>query len=317
MSMPRYASLDVGSNTVRLLLAEKGERGKIQPLRVERHVTRLGGNFSKEGNLDEAAMERTLGTLAVFADLLKEEGVRTPFAVATGVLREAKNGKAFIQRVFERTGLSLRLVSGEEEGCLMLKGVLGSLVDKIPTRMVADVGGWSTEILWVEGDEPKRVRSVPLGVVPLAEKFLRNDPPLPEELEVLELSVRGVLGKIREGFEGEGLPFEDLHPHLLGTAGTMTTLAAIDRGLQVYDPQKISGHRITRPDLEKIYLSLRSLPLRERRNVPGLEKGREDLIVAGAVVVLSLLEAFDLKTLLVVDSGLLEGVLLDGISRIP
>jgi exopolyphosphatase/guanosine-5'-triphosphate,3'-diphosphate pyrophosphatase len=317
MSMPRYASLDVGSNTVRLLIAERIEGGKIQPLRVERRVTRLGGNFSKEGELDEAAMERTLGTLAVFADLLKKERVRGTLAVATGVLREAKNGKVFIQRVFEHTGLSLRLVSGEEEGCLMLKGVLGSLADKTPTRMVADVGGWSTEILWVEGDEPKRIRSVPLGVVALAEKFLRNDPPQPEELEYLEMSARRVLREIREWFEREGLPFEDLHPHLLGTAGTMTTLAAIDQGLQVYDPQKISGHRIRRPDLEKIYLYLRSLPLRERRNVSGLEKGREDLIVAGAAVVLNLLEAFDLETLVVVDSGLLEGVLLDGISRIP
>jgi exopolyphosphatase/guanosine-5'-triphosphate,3'-diphosphate pyrophosphatase len=315
--MPRYASLDVGSNTVRLLLAERIEGGKIRPLRAERRVTRLGGNFSKEGELDEAAMERTLETLAVFADLLKKEGVKSTFAVATGVLREAKNGPLFIQRVFEHTGLALRLVSGEEEGGLMLKGVLGSPVDKALTRMVSDVGGWSTEILWVEGDEPKRIRSVPLGVVALAEKFLTNDPPRPEELECLEMSARIVLRESREWFEREGLRFQDLHPHLLGTAGTMTTLAAIDQGLQVYDPQKISGHRITRPDLEKIYLSLRSLPLRERKNVPGLEKGREDLIIAGAGVVLNLLEAFELEILVVVDSGLLEGVLLDGISRIP
>ena len=108
---------------------------------------------------------------------------------------------------------------------------------------------------------------------------------------------------------------EGLHPHLVGTAGTMTTIAAIDQGLTVYDPQKITGHRISRSALEKIHFHLRSIPVEERRGVPGLEKGREDLIIAGAVVALNLLEVFGLETLMAVDSGLLEGVLLDGLER--
>lgn len=316
MPKPRYASLDVGSNTVRLLLAERTEKADIHPLRMERSITRLGGNLSEEGNLDEKAMRRTLETLTAFADLLRHERVEKIFAVGTGVLREAKNGKTFIEQVWKHTGLALRLIAGQEEADLMLKGVLWSLKEKTFSRIVADVGGWSTELVWVEGQGPRKMQSVQLGTVALTERFLRKDPPSLKDLESLEARTRRVLREVRQEFAKESLRVEGLHPYLVGTAGTMTTLAAIDQRLTVYDPQKINGHRISRLNLEKIYFNLRSIPIQERRQVPGLEKGREDLIIAGVVVALNLLEVFELETLMVVDSGLLEGVLLDGISRL-
>jgi exopolyphosphatase/guanosine-5'-triphosphate,3'-diphosphate pyrophosphatase len=315
MPDPRFASLDVGSNTVRLLLSERTQRGWFRLLRIERSITRLGGDFSADGNLDEKAMRRTLEALAAFAALLRHEGVEKIFAVGTGVLREAKNRKAFLEQVRKHTGLPLRIVSGEEEAVLMLKGVLGSLPQTTSSRIVSDVGGWSTELVWVAGQEPRKMQSVPIGTVALTERFLRKDPPPQEDLESLTAWTKGVLGEVRKAFEKEGLKVEGLHPDLVGTAGTMTTLAAIDQGLTVYDPQKITGHRISRSALEKIYLHLRSIPVEERREVPGLEKGREDLIVAGTVVALNLLEVFGLKALMVVDSGLLEGILLDGLER--
>jgi exopolyphosphatase/guanosine-5'-triphosphate,3'-diphosphate pyrophosphatase len=147
MYFPRVASIDVGSNTVRLLLAEKMGKGNFRPLRVERWITRLGGNFSAKNMLDEKAMLQTLATLQVFADILREERVETVFAVVTGVVREAKNEREFIEKVWKETGLSLRLISGEEEARLMLRGVLWSLKDQILSRIVADIGGGSTEIL--------------------------------------------------------------------------------------------------------------------------------------------------------------------------
>ena len=284
-------------------------------MRIERSITRLGGHFSTAGNLDEQAMHRTLETLTAFADLLKPERVEKIFAVGTGVLREAKNGKAFLERVRQHTGLPLRVVSGEEEADLMVKGVLGSLQETTSARIIADVGGWSTELVWVEGQEARKRQSVPIGTVALTERFLRKDPPPQQDLESLEAWTKRVLAGIRKAFENEGLRVEGLDPHLVGTAGTMTTLAAIDQGLTVYDPQKISGHRLSRIALEKIYFHLRSIPVEERRGVPGLEKGREDLIIAGGAVALNLLEVFGLETLMVVDSGLLEGVLLDGLER--
>jgi len=313
--MPRFASLDVGSNTVRLLIAERLSSREFRPLRVERIITRLGGGFSGAGELNESSMERTVEGIRTLADLSKKDGVKEVFAVGTGVLREAKNQKSFMEKVERRTGIPLRLLSGVEEANLMLQGVLGSLKDKTLPRLVTDVGGWSTEILWVEGEVPRETVSLRLGVVALTEGFLKADPPLARELGELETHSRNLLREIGEQWKSGGRRVRDLHPNLIGTAGTATTLAAIDLGLTPYDPQKVNGHLIPLHDLKDIYHRLRSLPVRERQKVPGLEKGREDLIIAGAVILLNLLQVFDLTTLEVIDSGLLEGVLLEGIAK--
>ncbi len=315
--MSPYASLDVGSNTVRLLLAERIGIRNFRPLRVARIITRLGGHFSPAGDLDEAAMSRTLRALKDFVDLLNRERTEAVFAIGTGVLREARNGMNFIEQVRLETGLALRLVSGEEEARLMLQGVLWSLPDPSPTCLVADIGGWSTEVFWTENGLPKKIRSVALGTVALSERFLKCDPPAPEELRALEEHIRKVVKDVREEFEREGLSLAEGDRNLIGTAGTITTLSAIDQALPVYDPQKITGHRITGSALKKIYTHLRSLPALERSKIPGLEKGREDLIVPGAAVVLNLMEIFGLPALISVDSGLLEGILLEGLARIP
>jgi exopolyphosphatase/guanosine-5'-triphosphate,3'-diphosphate pyrophosphatase len=153
-------------------------------------------------------------------------------------------------------------------------------------------------------------------VVALTERFLKADPPLARELEELETHSRNLLREIRKQWENAGKRVRNLHPNLIGTAGTATTLAAIDLGLPAYDPQKVNGHLISLHYLKDIYHLLRSLPIRDRQKVPGLERGREDLIVAGAVVILNLLEVFGLTTLEVIDSGLLEGVLLEGIRQL-
>lgn len=316
MSTPRLASLDVGSNTVRLLTAERLSSRDFRPLRVERIITRLGGGFSGAGELRESSMERTVEAIRTLVDLAKKDGVEEIFAVGTGVMREAKNRKDFLEKVERRTGISLRLLSGVEEAHLMLQGVLWSLKDKTLPRLVTDVGGWSTEILWVEGEVPRETVSLGLGVVALTERFLKADPPLARELEELETHSRNLLREIREQWENAGKKVQGLHPNLIGTAGTATTLAAIDLGLPSYDPQKVNGHLISLHDLKDIYHRLRSLPIRERQKVPGLERGREDLIVAGAVIFLNLLEVFDLTALEVIDSGLLEGVLLEGIRQL-
>ena len=313
--MLRFASLDVGSNTVRLLVAEKIEKMNFQPLRVERKITRLGGNFSREGRLDKEAMARTLDALISFARIMKEEGVEVSFAVATGVLREAQNGKIFIERIRKSTNIPLRLITGEDEARLVLKGVKWNLRKEDLGPIVADVGGWSTEILWVEKEIPRKTHSVRLGTVALCESFLAHDPPEPQELTLLGEYTRKILQEVRKDFEKGGMDVAQLIPKMVGTAGTMTTLAAIDQRLTHYDSQKINGHYIPRSRLENIFRCLCSLPKEKRKNIPGLESGREDVIIAGTSVVLHLLETFGLKELIVVDSGLLEGVLLDGLAQ--
>jgi exopolyphosphatase/guanosine-5'-triphosphate,3'-diphosphate pyrophosphatase len=314
--MSRIASLDVGSNTVRLLIAESASATKFRSLRVERIITRLGGGFSPARGLDEAAMERTLAALRSFADLVKREKAERVFAVGTGVLREAGNGRAFMEAAERETGLSIRLLTGEEEARLMLRGVMGVLRDREAPRLVTDVGGWSTEVLWVEGGKPLHTASLALGAVALTENFLTGDPPSHSGLQRLSARIRSEFFGLRGEWERKGKRGRGLHPHLVGTAGTATTLAAMDLALPIYDPRKIDGHLISLPGLRQIYHRLQSLQVEERRKIAGLEKGREDLIVAGSAVLLTLMEIFDRTALEVVDSGLLEGVLLEGIERL-
>ena len=314
MSDRRYASLDVGSNTIRLLIVEWAGEEKIRPLRVERSITRLGGDFSKTKGLDASAMDRTLKALQSFSRLIRAYQVESVFAVATGVLREAKNRRSFLQAVAQRTGLRLRVLSGQEEAHLMLQGVLSSLREIKPWLLVVDIGGWSTEIIWAEKGIARKTASIGLGTVALCEKYFRSDPPDEQEMEKLEQKVETVLRGMVQGWKGQGWRRKKGQGSLVGTAGTITALAAIDLGLSVYDPGKITGHCISRSRLGHILFHLRSLPACERRRVPGLEMGREDLILSGAVVVWKMLELFRLQEMMVVDSGLLEGVLIEGIS---
>jgi len=310
-----FASLDIGSNTVRLLLAEKKKDKTFRSIRVERKITRLGGNFSLTGYLHPEAVERTLEALRHFAGILKKEKVSKIFAVATGVVREAKDGDRFLGQVRENTGISPRLLSGEEEARLMLKGVLWGVPEGIPVRMVVDIGGWSTEILWVENGKVRKTVSAPLGAVSLCENFLKSDLPKISETESLDQYLKDSVYVYFHEFADSGWKSDGKSP-LVGTAGTITTLAAVDLKLTEYDPQKVTGHQINRENLMQIFSFLASMPKNKRRLVPGLEEGREDLILSGVKVVMQLMEFFGFENLLVVDSGLLEGVLLDGLTRI-
>jgi exopolyphosphatase / guanosine-5'-triphosphate,3'-diphosphate pyrophosphatase len=314
-SSPRFASVDIGSNTVRLLLAEKTGEKIFHPLRVERRITRLGGNFALMGYLHPASMERTLAALRDFAAILEKEKAVETFAVATGVVREARDGKRFLETVREKTGIFPRLLTGEEEARLMLKGVLGGVPEGIPVRMVVDIGGWSTEVLWIENEKVRKTVSAPLGAVSLCENFLKSDLPKISETESLDQYLQDSIGEYFHEFEESGW-VRDARSPLVGTAGTITTLAAIDLKLTEYNPQKITGHRISRKTLREIYSFLSSLPKGKRRLVPGLEEGREDLILSGVKVVLQLMDFFGFEDLLAVDSGLLEGVLIDGLAKL-
>lgn len=317
MLPPRFAALDIGSNTIRLLVGERIAPTNFRPLRIERRITRLGGNFCRKRGLDPRSMERTLKAIADLLKTAQEFQAESIFAAATGVLREAGNGRVFLKQVEDRTGLAVRLLSGSEEGKLMWKGICWSLKDSTPGRLVADMGGWSTEFIWAEKGVLRKAGSVNLGVVALCEEFLRHDPPRASELLALEHHAKKVIRRVRDRWKTDGLNISRLHPRLIGTAGTMTTLAAIHLGLRRYDPEKIHHHSMTREDITRIYRHLSQLSQRERRKLPGLEKGREDLIVAGAGGVLGILEVFSLQGITVIESGLLEGILLDGLCRTP
>lgn len=297
----RYASIDLGTNTARLLIGST-EGGSISPVLIKRHITRLGGGFTRESGISPEAWQRSLDALTDFAAEVKRAGGGRVRAVATSAVRDAVNGAAFCAEVLERTGIGLEVIDGEEEGLLTLAGVLSGLARKDGDFFVFDVGGGSTEYTLAAAHVPLYTESLPLGVVRLTEG--KGELPAMEEKIVREL------GGLRQRLERDGLAGRLDGAALVGTAGTATTLAAIDLRMVDYDYRRVNNHLLSLDAIREIFTMLLPLTPAERLAVPGLEKGREDLIIAGILITLKTMEIFGFDRLTVSDFGLLEGVLL-------
>lgn len=311
--MSPVASLDLGTNTFRLLIAECISRDSISPLLTKRAITRLGEGFPQGGLIQPSAINRSMAVLYDFARIIDHYHVENVSAVATSVVREAPNGEAFIEQIYKKTGLPVRTLSGVEEARLTLKGVLSAVAEKTPHALVFDIGGGSTEFILTEETRPLAIESTDLGVVFLEETHPTSDPPTTRELTRLTTTIREQLSLI---------DFHDALPpvlaqgdpasySLIGTAGTVTTLAAIDQKMELYDPRTINNYRLSREALLAIYQRLTTLTAFQRTAIPGLEKGREALIIPGTAIVLEIMDRFGYNHLTVSDAGLLEGILLD------
>ena len=298
------ASIDVGTNTVRLLIAQVRD-GKIEAHLRFRRITRLGGGFSAQGGLSPASVERTLDALKEIASILKEQDLSQVRAAATAVVRSAPDGRAFVEKVRLETGIDLEVIDGFREAQLSAGGVLTALSPIPRSCLIMDIGGGSTEFLLYGGEKVFFSRSYPLGVVSLCE----NQPSPGEQQhridEVVALFLRHLL---EAGVDGAAL---DPTAPLVGTAGTVTTLAALKLGLTEYDPFKVNNLVLTAEELERMLHFLTPLSTREREALSGMEKGRGDLIVPGLRIVLSVLKATGRDRMVVSDAGLLEGLILD------
>ena len=299
--MSPSAAIDLGTNTIRLLIASAGAEGMV-PLHVARRITRLGGGFTREGGLSPEARQRTLSALAGFADDLVRFGAGQLRAVATSAVRDAVNGAAFCAEVLSRTGITLEVIGGEEEGLLTLTGIRAGLGEPEGTLLAFDVGGGSTEYTLANGEKPRLTRSLPLGVVRLTEGK--------GGLSAMTDKVDRELAGLAEEMARAGVAVDPDATLLAGTAGTATTLAAIDLGMTEYDCRRVNGHRLSRTAVAGIFERLSGLTPAERLAVPGMEKGREDLIIAGTLVTLRTMERFGFDGMVVSDYGLLEGTLL-------
>ncbi|MEK7802850.1 MAG: Ppx/GppA phosphatase family protein [Deltaproteobacteria bacterium] len=312
----KYASIDIGTNTLRLLIAEIGNEN-LQPVYLKRIITRLGGDYKEDIGIAASAQERTIKALEFFAEKIREYVVKEVKAVATSVVRRAKNKTEFLSEVLERTGVEVKVISGDEEARLSLLGVLSVVKAGIDVQecLVVDIGGGSTEFIAVDNGKMAGTWSLEMGVVHLTEKYLKADPPARNELDAMESEINGVIADLKDLMKKDGcLPSTfSLQPSalLIGTAGTITTLAAIDHGLEKYEPDKINNYILKYTAIKKIYNHLASLPLRQREEILSLEKGREDIIIPGAAIVLKAMEGFGFSSITVSDAGLLEGILLD------
>jgi exopolyphosphatase/guanosine-5'-triphosphate,3'-diphosphate pyrophosphatase len=302
--MQRLASIDVGSNTIRLLIAEPEVSAPLRPIQIQRRITRLGENFLPDRILQPAAMDRSIAVLKEFVELMEKNGVSEYSAAATAVVREASNGSTFLNLVQRQTGLDVRLLSGSEEARLSLLGVASVISTKESSMVVFDIGGGSTELVWQGEGNAMESSSLPVGVVHLTETFLQGDPPGHEPCLQLREYVSSVLTEL--SFD------KDFHDALwVGTAGTVTTLASMWYELAEYDPARINGTVLERTWLADLCARLAEMKLTERRKLTGLEPGREDIILAGGLVTLEIMDIFDFSRFTVSDAGLLEGLFLD------
>lgn len=304
--MQRLASIDVGSNTIRLLIAEAAVSAPIRPVHIQRRITRLGENFLPDRILQPTAMDRSIAALKEFVELMGHNGVTEYVAGATAVVREASNGSNFLNLVQKQTGLTVRLLSGSEEARLSLLGVSSLITNKDAAMVVFDIGGGSTELIWQGHGDSSDIKScsLPVGVVHLTETFLQGDPPGHERCLQLRQYVSNVLME---------LPFDkDSHGSLwIGTAGTVTTLASMFNEMTEYDPARINGTVLEKTWLADLCARLAEMKLAARRKLTGLEPGREDIILAGGLVTLEMMEVFNFPQFTVSDAGLLEGLFLD------
>ena len=293
------AAIDLGTNTARLLIAN---RDPYRQILLNRTITRLGGGFTREQGLSEEAQQRSIAALKAFArEIALHEAVRVR-AVATSAVRDARNGARFCERVLAETGIALEVIDGTEEAVLTLRGVASILDDKNGDLAVFDVGGGSTEYTLASAVEPVFSRSLPVGVVRLTEGKVG--------VAEMEEKIRRELAGLQRELEGEGLSERFSKATLIGTAGTATSLAAIHLGMEDYDYRRVNNHTMPFSEVERIFELLRPLAPEERLRVPGLEPGREDLIIAGILVVLLTMRVFGFNTFKVSDSGLLEGLIL-------
>jgi exopolyphosphatase/guanosine-5'-triphosphate,3'-diphosphate pyrophosphatase len=314
----KYAAIDIGTNTLRLLVAEESDDSHgMKPLGYKRIITRLGGGYTEGGALDEASRERTILALEELASNIDEHQVEKVRAVATSVVRNATDGEEFVKEIKARTGIDVDIIGGGEEARLTVFGVLFILDDKWNNqkdRLIIDIGGGSTEFIITKGADITAAWSLELGVVHLAEGFLNKDRPTEAELEALNKKLDESMADLTSSMKEAGIDSSTISMEsnvgLVGTAGTITTLAAFDQSLKVYSPKLINNYSLKREKVESIFERLKDISTDDRLKLEMIEEGREDLIIPGTAIVLKVMETFGFDALTASDGGLLEGVML-------
>lgn len=330
-----YGALDLGTNNCRLLLARPSRRG-FQVVDAFSRIIRLGEGVSQSGALSDAAMARTLDALKVCAAKLERHNVRRALLVATEACRIASNGKEFLDRVHRSTGLCIDILSREGEARLAVSGCASLIDPKTDFALVFDIGGGSSELVWLDlGQLPPEGRganlpraaidlgmmawtSLPVGVVSLAEQFGGRHVTA-QSFEAMVTHVMAMLAP----FEAEHRMSERLtgrSAHLLGTSGTVTTVAGVHLGLPRYDRNRVDGCWMDAEAARRVTYDLLARDYAERVAEPCIGRDRADLVLAGCAILEALMRVWPCPRLRVADRGLREGILMqlmneDGVFR--
>ncbi|MCB9710734.1 MAG: Ppx/GppA family phosphatase [Nitrospiraceae bacterium] len=303
------AGIDIGTLTCRLLVARVELPYVFQEMDADRRILRLGEGVDTNKTLSDAAMDRVVTVLKEWKTKLAAYPLDHVVIVATSAVRDASNRQRFLHRVSEAVGWQVEVLSGAEEARRTLLGMQCGLPPNITQFLALDIGGGSTEFIRVGADRACDDISLDLGVVRLTERALVHDPPTPHDLKVAEEEIIRQLDKAKQHFSNVW------PPTLVGTAGTITTLAAMDQGLTRYDSALVHNYVLPLETIRRLEEDIMSKSSGQRLEMPGLEAGREQVMAAGTLILRMTMESFGYDHCLVSDYGLREGVLVDLVTK--
>jgi len=294
----KCAAIDIGTNTILLLILDEHE-GVFRDVIDMSAIVRLGEGLAKSGSLNGPAMSRTIDAIRRYTDIARSHGVERLFCVGTAALREASNSEEFLRTVRNAFGFTIEIISARQEAYYTYLSVRDDPEVCVGSMTVIDIGGGSTEVIAGTDKEFVGFASLPMGSVRLTDAFITHDPPLAEELDQ-------VASYIRENLSTA--PFPEAST-LIGTGGTVTNIASIIIGIAAYDKERVHGFVIELSDLKEFITSLARLTGGERKNVKGMEPGREDIIVQGALILREIMEHGGFERCTVSAAGVRYGVI--------
>ncbi|HET8866324.1 MAG TPA: Ppx/GppA phosphatase family protein [Gracilimonas sp.] len=299
------AAIDIGTNTVLLLIAEL-ENGIIKPIHEEHRVPRLGKGVDADKNINEAATQRVISALKDFKDIITSDfpKVDTVTVTATSAVRDAKNRQEFIQKIKNETGFTIQLLSGKEEAEWTAAGALSVLEVTEEETLILDIGGGSTEVAQVKEDSVLDAHSYDMGSVRFTERFLHEDPPTGKQILTCKKEIKHLF---------DSRPFStNSKVHAVGVAGTVTTLAGMVLDLKEYHPEKLNGHALTVNDIQSViseFSSTASNKMLEKH--PVYLKGRADIFLAGMLILEGFMTQYGLEKLIVSIGGIRHGAVIN------
>ena len=307
--MTRVAAVDVGTNSVRLLVAEPADGRRITSVERLMTITRLGTGVDATGHLDDAALERTLSCIEGYAARWTELGAQRVRISATSAVRDAADRDRFFDGVRQRSGVAAEVLTGEEEARTAFLGATSDVESAAP-YLVLDIGGGSTEFI-LGSDGPEEMTSRQLGCVRLTERAIPSDPPSAEHLATANRVIEEQLDAVEALFDPSSART------LVGVAGTVTTVAALHLGLDEYLPDAIHGTRVPADAVAAICDQLAGMTSEQRRALGPMAPGREDVIVAGALILRAVVSRFKFDDVLTSESDILDGLALELVRAEP
>jgi exopolyphosphatase/guanosine-5'-triphosphate,3'-diphosphate pyrophosphatase len=296
----RIASIDIGTNTFLLLIADFDSSAKINVIRHEQRIPRIGKDVDKEGNIGLEAFKRAADILIEYKNISIEYHANIIIATGTSALRDANNKHDFLGFIKDNSGIEIEILSGEDEAKWSYRGAMSNFPIESGRCTVIDIGGGSTEIIIGEGKEIVDRKSLNIGSVRLTERFFHSDPRQEEEIEKAEIFIEDTFAKFGN--------YNLQHSKLVGVAGTVTTLAAYNQNLDYIDPKKIAGYNMKYDTIKEMFNSLKKKSVLEISKIACIPEGRADVILAGTQILMKFMDYFKIKEIKVSERGLRYGI---------